>query len=472
MRRGLYWFRNDLRLHDNIGLSQLINEVDELLPVYCIEPDWFKPLNWPGLDGSFPKMGKHRARFLIECLTDLKAKLQAMGSDLLICTGKPSEVIPDLCREFDIASVSGAKLITYEEVSEEQTLKAKLTPHNIKLNLSWQTTVLEPDSLPFPIGKLPGSFTSFRHKVEKRATVRNSLSPPTELPKPPSGADFPEPPSLPGLASPSENQATAACYLLKGGETAGLERLNYYLWESESVANYKQTRNELIGLDYSTKFSIYLAQGCLSPREIFKQLKYYEQKRTENESTYWVWFELLWRDYYHFLFLKYGNRLFRANGVSQKHHSWNHSKDSFERWCNGQTGYPLVDASMRELNTTGYTSNRARQNAASFLSKQLKIDWRWGAAYYESQLLDYDVCSNWGNWAYQAGVGTDPRDRVFNVTKQAHDYDANANYIRLWLPELKNLPPKQAIEPWKLTDMERQLWQVETLPKHYCSPIC
>jgi deoxyribodipyrimidine photo-lyase len=152
-----------------------------------------------------------------------------------------------------------------------------------------------------------------------------------------------------------------------------------------------------------------------------------------NDSTYWLIFELLWRDYFRFVAAKYGTKIFQAQGICKKETQWQHDVARFESWRTGNTGVDFIDANMKELLLTGFMSNRGRQNVASFLTKDLGIDWRWGAAWFESQLMDYDVCSNWLNWAYVAGVGNDPReDRYFNIESQVRKYDPDNHYTKLW----------------------------------------
>ena len=213
------------------------------------------------------------------------------------------------------------------------------------------------------------------------------------------------------------------------------ERLNYYLFESNQIANYKKTRNGMLGADYSTKFSAWLALGCFSPKEIYAAVSEYEQTVHKNDSTYWVIFELWWREYFYWVMRKYGIKLFQKIGIkSQSPIDRILNLEKLNQWKSGQTGNAFIDANMKELNATGFMSNRGRQNVASYLVNDLEVDWRYGAAYFEEQLIDYDVCSNWGNWAYISGVGNDPRGhRVFNVLKQADDYDKNGEYRNCWI---------------------------------------
>uniref|UniRef100_A0A1B8YA04 Photolyase/cryptochrome alpha/beta domain-containing protein n=1 Tax=Xenopus tropicalis TaxID=8364 RepID=A0A1B8YA04_XENTR len=200
------------------------------------------------------------------------------------------------------------------------------------------------------------------------------------------------------------------------------------LHEENLVASYKDTRNGLIGIDYSTKFAPWLALGCISPRYIYEQIRKYEKERTANQSTYWVIFELLWRDYFRFVALKYGRRIFFLRGLQDKDVPWKKDPKLFDAWKEGRTGVPFVDANMRELAMTGFMSNRGRQN------------------------VDYDVCSNYGNWLYSAGIGNDPREnRKFNMIKQGLDYDAGGDYIRLWVPELQQIKGGDAHTPWALS---------------------
>ena len=170
---------------------------------------------------------------------------------------------------------------------------------------------------------------------------------------------------------------------------------------------------------------------------------------------------MLWRDFFQFQFLKHGAEFFTPTGIRGVEKQWSHDHKAFRRWADGRTGVPFVDANMRELNRTGYMSNRGRQNVASFLADALGVDWRWGAAYFEERLVDYDVASNWGNWAYQAGVGNDSRDNYFNVLSQAEYYDSNAEYVTTWLPELAELPAEYAHRPWRLDDQTAAAYNVD-----------
>jgi len=234
--------------------------------------------------------------------------------------------------------------------------------------------------------------------------------------------------------------------VMEGGEDAGLTRLRFYLWEGRHIDTYKLTRNGLLGGTYATKFSPWLATGCLGVRKVYEEVKKYEAKHGANDSTYWVFFELLWRDYFKWIGLHHKNDIFQLYGLkgekkSKGDRKWLTDPKLFDSWARGETGLPFVDANMRELTATGHMSNRGRQNVASFLTKDMDMDWRMGAEFFESFLIDHDVTSNYCNWMYVAGVGNDPReDRYFNVVKQGHMYDAKGEYVCYWLPQLRKLP--------------------------------
>ena len=226
-----------------------------------------------------------------------------------------------------------------------------------------------------------------------------------------------------------------SAFPFNGGLKNAQSYLNSYIFEKQLIATYKETRNQMVGADYSTKFSPWLALGCISPREIMFAVSKFEKDIVKNESTYWVYFELLWREYFHWVMRKYDKLFFLKNGIKKSApivRSFDEKR--FLDWKNGATGEDFIDSNMKELNLTGFMSNRGRQNVASYLCNDLQMDWRYGAAYFEEQLIDYDVCSNWGNWAYIAGVGNDPRGhRVFNIQKQANDYDKDFTFRKVWL---------------------------------------
>lgn len=465
MSNVVFWFRNDLRLHDNEALLRA-TALGNVTPVYVIDKRYFEETSI-----GFKRMGKFRTKFLLESLHALQQNLQKIGSDLIIRTGIPEEEVAELARSINATHVVASKEATQEETSVEANLSQLLKQHNIDIELIWCSTLYHPRELPFQMHFLPDVFSAFRKKVETRADVRATVPTPTKLNTPENVTAQPIP-TLENLGFEAFETDNRAVLNFKGGETEALARLTSYIWEKDLLKNYKETRNGMIGGDYSSKFSAWLSLGCISPRFIYEEIKRYETVRIANQSTYWLYFELIWRDFFRFISLKYGVRLFKRSGI--KHDmakNWKQDKIGFTKWVNGETGVPFVDANMRELKETGFMSNRGRQNVASFLTKDLGIEWWWGAMYFESMLIDYDVCSNWGNWNYASGIGNDPReDRYFNILKQANNYDPNGDYVRLWVDELRNLPTNKLFQAGLLSASEQKEFGV-TLGVDYPKPI-
>jgi len=431
MRTSIVWFKTDLRLHDNETLVKAIEQSDEIIPVYCFDESHFKTTEF-----GFQKTGNFRTKFLLESLQDLDKNLRAIGSGLVIVRGKPEYELYKIADKYKAQKLFAKKEVAYEEKKTEERVEIELWKLKCEIETFSTSTLYHAQDLPFSIKDIPDVFTNFRKRIEKEATIRPIFSAPVTI----------KSPAIPALQLPRLEQLglhavqvdSRADMQFKGGETEAYNRLHYYFKISKAISSYKKTRDELIGADYSSKFSAWLTIGCLSPREIHIELKKYEEQFGANESTYWLIFELLWRDYFRFMMKKHRHQFFLQTGVKSDELSINsHNEDLLYKWINSQTGSDFIDANMLELKLTGYMSNRGRQNVASYLCNDLKLDWRFGAAYFEQQLIDYDVCSNWGNWAYLAGVGNDPRgNRYFNIEKQANDYDSKKIYRNLWLTKI------------------------------------
>ena len=456
----LHWFRNDLRLHDpafELGFEPGCVKNHQWLPVYLVNPAGLACD--PAL--GFRKSGIFRAHFLWQSLQSLQQRLRTVGSDLLVFKGQADRVIPILVRHYGVEQVSWQAEHTQEELDEESGVSQQLQKMGVRVQRTEGLSLIYPDDLPFPIRDVPDGFTPFRAAVEKQLSVREPAGTPRLLPPLPKPdlpvalssalVDLNHPAGLSILGfTPEEKESILTpdprtAFPFNGGESAGLERLRDYLHGRELIRHYKQTRNGLLGPDYSSKFSPWLANGSLSPRLIYAEVKAFESQHGANQSTYWLIFELLWRDFFRFQAMRHGNRLFAASGIQGRSRAAvsSGSQQAFEAWCAGETGEPFVDANMRELAQTGWMSNRGRQNVASYLVHNLGVDWRMGAAWFEHLLLDYDPASNWGNWQYVAGVGLDPRSlgdgqRIFNPQKQAWQYDRNGDFVRTWLADSPN----------------------------------
>ncbi|MEI8053897.1 MAG: DASH family cryptochrome [Bacteroidota bacterium] len=428
MKRSIVWFTTDLRLYDNETLFQAIHESDEIIPVYCMDEQHFLTTEY-----GFKKTGNFRALFLFESLTDLDKSLRELGTGLIVVKGRPEIEIYKLAEKYKAQKVFAKKQVGDEELVIQFKVEIELKKINTTLETFDTITLYHPDDLPFAIPAMPDVFTDFRKRAEKDAKVRNVFSAPSSIASPPIEKLLL--PILPELGLENYLFDCRAAFPFKGGESEGINRVNHYLSETHAIASYKETRNGMIGENYSSKFSPWLALGCISPKMIFHEIKKYESLHVANESTYWLIFELLWRDYFVFMMKKYPTHFFTLNGINKRMGLGNkHDADIFEKWKSGQTENDFINANMIELNQTGFMSNRGRQNVASYFCHDLKLDWRYGAAYFEQQLIDYDVSSNWCNWAYIAGVGNNPRGvSIFNVEKQANDYDKNKSFRNLWL---------------------------------------
>jgi deoxyribodipyrimidine photo-lyase len=427
MNTSIVWFKTDLRLHDNETLIKAIEQSDEIIPVFCFDENEFKKTEF-----GFQKTGNFRAQFLLESLKDLDNNLRKLGSGLVIVRGKPEYELFKLAQKYKATKVFAKKEVAYEEKQTEERVEKELWKSKCELKTFSTSTLYHAQDLPFSIKDIPDVFTNFRKRTEKESQIREIFPAPKAI----------KSPAIPELILPRIEQLgltqitvdQRSAFPFKGGETEAYKRLNYYFNETKLISTYKETRNELIGTDYSSKFSPWLANGCLSPREIYYELKKYEEQFGANESTYWLVFELLWRDYFRFMMKKHRHQFFLQTGIKPSELPTQlNNQELLNQWINGNTGVDFIDANMIELKLTGFMSNRGRQNVASYLCNDLKLDWRYGAAYFEQQLIDYDVCSNWGNWAYLAGVGNDPRgNRYFNIAKQAEDYDSKKQYRNLW----------------------------------------
>ncbi|PTQ99269.1 deoxyribodipyrimidine photo-lyase (single-stranded DNA-specific) [Mucilaginibacter yixingensis] len=415
----LVWFRNDLRIEDNEILLEASRRADKVLPVYCFDPFYFRTT----ASGTL-KTGNVRAKFLLESVANLRDNLRAMGAELLVRTGNPAEVITQLAQQFQVNEVYHHREVAFEETGISEQVEAALWKIRLNLKHFIGHTLYHKEDLPFPIKDIPDSFAVFKKKVERDSTVRHIAPAPENIPVP----QIDEPGEIPtltdlGLDEPVTDPRDN--FHFAGGETEAKHRLeNYFITHKPNTG--KVVRNAT----YGSQLSPWMAFGCISPRQVYWEAVKHEQ--TQNHSLV---MELLWRDYFRFMFKKYGNQFFKSDGfrddapaVSKDQHAL------FEQWKNGTTGVPFVDACMHELKATGYISNYCRQTVANFLVKELKVDWTKGASYFEEQLIDYQPASNWGNWAFIAGVGCDPREnKYFTSVKPAADHDPSEPFIQTWL---------------------------------------
>lgn len=402
-------FRNNLRTFDNEPLTcSLQNDKD----VVCLYP--LEILN--GFELGFSRCGKFRKEFIYQTLLELQKNLNKKNISLLFINDLESS-LKELSLNFDIEIYFEKEAGVYEEKFEA---KLKKYPYKEYYN----QTLLKPFEFDYQT-----TFTQFKKIAQ----------------------DLKVPDPIKDISYVEKNTREFRCIdkfneniklqnidiIFKGGQCNALKRVDYYL--DKHIHNYLETRSLIDGKDISTTFSAYLSIGALSARTVYKKLKYYEKKHGQSKSSYWIYFELLWRDFFHMILLKSKNKMFLKSGISQVSVPFKEETESFDKFFNANTGVDIIDAGVKELKQTGWLSNRQRQLLASYFTKNLGLDFRYGAAFFEKYLIDYNPASNYGNWNYQAGVGNDKSYRVFDPIKQSKQYKGK-EYIKKWLNKDEQMP--------------------------------
>ncbi|MDH4467324.1 MAG: FAD-binding domain-containing protein [Bacteriovoracaceae bacterium] len=382
----IYWLRTDLRILDNKTLAECLRKNQETIFVFPQTK-------------SLKLAGKIRKKFVEDSFNLFKTQLEENGFTVLKTELCFPDYISNLWQSHPFDSLYYTQEYAWDERIEENLVKKFCHEKNITVHHYDQGTLIALNDLPFTLNAMPFVFTDFRKKIELQLKIQPLISAPAPF-------------------TSFENQGT--------------NRIKHYLWKTHAIQHYKETRNGMIRYDDSSKLSPWLNVGYLSARTIYYELKKYESEVCENESTYWLFFELLWRDYFKFFSLKFGQKIFLTSGLNPGVSPNHKLQETFLSWCEAKTPDTFINANMNELNRTGWMSNRGRQNVASYLIHDLGVDWTWGAAYFEEKLFDYDPDLNWGNWLYLSGRGSDPRARKFNTMKQAETYDPKGEYRQLW----------------------------------------
>ena len=424
---AMVWLRNDLRAHDQKSFALAAKSGLKVIAYYSFDPQQYKTTKW-----GFKKTDAYRAKFLIETLSDLKKTLNDLNISLIVDNIEPSTGIVNWVKTLNIKEIYFQKEWTQEERFVEDKLRSNLDSE-INLHSNYDQFLFHPEDISFKLNDLPEVFTQFRKQCEKNSFVRQLTEEISPLSKENLFDQSFSIPTLIDLGLDIKKSNPNSAFPFSGGTSQAKLRIQHYFWETKKLSFYKQTRNDLIGVDYSSKFSAWLANGSISPRQLYWEIISYEKEIKKNQSTYWLIFELIWRDYFKYISLKHQNAIFNLGGILKKEYQWQNDLEIVKKWINGTTKESFVNANMIELQKTGWMSNRGRQNVASYFAKDLLLDWRIGAAYFESQLIDYDVHSNYGNWMYVAGVGNDPRDRKFDISWQSQKYDSQNKFKKLWL---------------------------------------
>jgi len=450
MTRSIIWFRRDLRLADNAALLAGIRQ-GEVIPAFVIDPVLLQS----------DRVGPKRVAWLAANVRELDRSLRARGSQLIVRRGEPAAELIRLARETHATNVFFNLDLTPFARRRDQRVALELEQNGITVESFDDLTVHHPEEVVTQTGRPYQVFTAF-----KKAWLA--------LPKPSTDetATLPEQMPLSMKVSSLPIDFDEVDELPAAGEAAAFDRLNDFL--DETVYGYGTGRN-LLDRQATSFLSPYLRFGALSIRQVYWGAKAAIDLATSKEakSSAEAWLsELIWREFYQALVYHFPHTIERPLREQFAHFEWLDDEESFAAWREGRTGYPVVDAAMRMLNATGWMHNRARMIVASFLTKDLLIDWRIGERYFMQHLIDGDSASNVGGWQWAAGVGADaqPFFRVFNPTLQGQRFDPAGVFVKQWLPELRGVPIELIHEPWKLSASDQQQYGV-IIGTDYPAPI-
>lgn len=396
-QRIIYWFRNDLRLQDNEALCSAVESAKEIVPVYVFDPRQFENTRL-----GFRRTGALRAQFLIDSVKNLRDNLQKKGGNLLIRIGDPEKIISQLAEEFNAEYVYTSKEIAPQETRVESLLSKNLKLSNIDIKLFWMDTLVHAVDLPFSIAKLPADYAGFVNQIKDNLRVKEPF---TTLDKITLPAEY-DAGSIPSLADLGINEyeipeLNNKSNISSGGETAALKMFEDFIQDYILKDKDLETNDSIT----DSRISDWLSIGCISARYIYHHIKSVQADPLKTEATI---NNLLTRDYFHWTLLRYGPRLFKPSGIKHDFSKqWANDNELYEKWINGQTTDEQVNTIMKKLVAEGYLTLAERETAAIFLAHTDGVNWTWGAMYFESHLMDYEVSVNWGRWNNIAGVGVE-----------------------------------------------------------------
>ena len=424
MRTAVVLFTRDLRVHDNPVLAAACANAEHVVPLFVLDP-------------KLGTISANRARFLYQCLADLRASLRDLGADLVIREGDPVAETIRLAREVGAEGVGVAGDVSRYARRREERLKDECERHRMSLRIFGGLSVVDPGSL-VPAGSSDHYkvFSPYNRAWES-ARWRDAVAVPRSMSLPPGVTSG----RLPEIGN-GESPDTA-----DGGEQPARKALKRWL---DVIDTYDDVHDDLAA-DGTSRLSPYLRFGCLSPLEVANAAKFREGV---GPAAYLR--QLSWRDFYYqvaLAFPKLSTDAYRTAGDT----AWRYDADALEHWKAGLTGVPVVDAGMRQMNAQGWMHNRARMITASLLTKHLGLDWRQGVDWFFRWLNDGDVPNNSGNWQWVAGTGNDTKPyRRFNPIRQALRFDPDGDYVRRWVPELGGIPGAAVHQPWRLPDDRRR----------------
>ncbi len=443
----IVWFRSDLRIHDHPALSKAIADAQLVIPLFIHDEAITNGKN----------ASSNRNRFLLECLEDLRASFKTIGGDLIIRSGKPLDELLKIIDEFNVNAVYYTADFSPFALKRDAEIEKSLQAHAIEVRgFSGKLIVSTLSHIRTKAGKIHKIFTPF-YKNWQLIERRKIAATPTHLQIPQSIT----PGFLPKLESLTETRELSP-HVSKGGETAARKRLHDFL--DGPIHSYHNNNNDTAS-NMTSRLSPYFHFGCLSAREIESMLS------DDDGSVAWRR-QLAWRDFYHYILFYFPHP---EHEFQEKFRdlAWGNNSHDLEAWKEGKTGYPIVDAAMRQLKQEGWMHNRARLIVGSFLTKDLWIDWRLGEQHFMKWLLDGDMANNNGNWQWIASVGVDPAPlfrRLYNPSSQQKNYDPTGAYVRKYVPELNDVPDKYLAEPW---NMPREIQDKSgcIIGKDYPSPM-
>ncbi len=435
-RTAILWFRRDLRVHDHPALTSAIETADRLLPLYVLDPRL--------LSGRFASAT--RTWFLLGAVAALRGDLRSLGSELVVRVGDPRQVVPAMARTIGATDVMVSRDHAPYGRARDRAVADRLESSGVRWHPQRGALVHEPDELATAQGTPFKVYSPFRRAWEALPR-RTILSAPDRLPPLPD-IDPGALPTLEELGLDTGDMADPA-YLPEPSEHAARARLDR--WVQHGIDGYAVSRDQLDDEGGTSRLSADLHLGLLSPLEIV------ERSSGSGDGRRVFGNELVWREFYaHVLFHRpeVARRSFRPEFDRLP---WVIDPVALDAWREGRTGYPVVDAGMRQLLATGWMHNRARMITASFLTKHLLMDWRAGEAWFMQRLVDGDVASNNGGWQWSASTGTDaqPWFRIFNPVLQGRRHDPDGAYVRRWVPELRSVLGARIHAPWEMTAEEQ-----------------
>ena len=397
MNVSFFWFRRDLRLHDNTGFTAALNGKTPVIPVFIFDDEILQEL---------PK-NDARVQFIHEQLEELHKQMKAVGSSLLVKKGNPFDVWKYLLDEFDVDAIYTNGDYEPYALERDQKVKELCEKQQVSLYIFKDQVIFEKDEVIKDDGAPYVVFTPYKRKWLERLELEG----------------------LPSVAEPNLQNLYVFTADFPSLLTIGFTQNPIHVepYNLDNARNYENTRN-LPAMEGTSRLSVHLRFGTVGIRSLVKKA----QKIDPVFLSELIWREFFMQILYHFPRVVHNNFRSKYDGIE-----WRNDKNDFQRWCEGNTGYPIVDAGMRQLNETGWMHNRVRMITAGFLCKHLLIDWRWGEAYFAEKLLDYELSANNGNWQWSAGTGCDaaPYFRIFNPDSQLKKFDPELKYTLKWVPE-------------------------------------